>query len=189
MPERMASHWNAKGQVNGYMSRAWALFFMPGLSILLYLLFLAIPRIDPLKSNIKKFRGYFDNFVILILLFLFYLYLATIFWNRGFRFNMGYIVLPGISILLYYAGIVIENAKRNWFIGIRTPWTLSSDRVWKKTHLIGGKLFKICAIIILISVFFISFATEYVFWIVFVLILALSFGLIAYSYFEYRKKK
>lgn len=189
MPDRMASHWNSQGQVDGYMSKAWALFLMPGMSVGLYLLFLLIPRIDPLKKNIQKFRNYFDNFIIILLVFLFYLYLATIFWNLGFQFNMGYTLLPALSILFYYVGILVENAKRNWFIGIRTPWTLSSDRVWKKTHSIGGRLFKAYAIFILVSLFFVSFIQKYVVWIVLAPVLAIALGLIVYSYFEYQKRK
>lgn len=189
MPGMMASHWNAQGQVNGYMSKAWALFLMPGISVALYLLFLLIPRIDPLRNNIKKFRNYFDNFITIILAFLFYIYLASIFWNLGYQFNMGYVLLPAFAILFYYAGILIENAKRNWFIGIRTPWTLSSERVWKKTHSIGGKLFKAYALFILVSLYLVSFLPNYIFWIIIIPILAIALGLVVYSYFEYKKKK
>jgi len=134
MPDRIASHWNAQGQVDGYMSKFWGLFLMPIISVGLLLLFILIPRIDPLKSNIQQFRKYFDGFVVLIMVFLFYLYLLTIFWNSGNRFNMIAFLSPAFAILFYYSGILIENTKRNWFIGIRTPWTLSSDRVWDKTH-------------------------------------------------------
>jgi len=81
MPEQMASHWNAQGEVDDYMSKFWALFLMPLMSLGLLLLFLVIPKIDPLKQNIEKFRKYFDGFIVLMLGFLFYVYLLTIFWN------------------------------------------------------------------------------------------------------------
>jgi uncharacterized membrane protein len=134
MPEVVASHWNAQGEVDGYMPKSWGLFLMPLLLVGLFLLFLLIPKIDPLKENIKKFRRYFDGFTALLILFLFYVYLLTIFWNIGSRFNMGQLMIPALGILFYYCGILVENAKRNWFIGIRTPWTLSSETVWDKTH-------------------------------------------------------
>jgi len=184
MPEKMASHWNAQGQVDGYMSKFWGLFLMPIISIGLFLLFILIPKIDPLKENIEKFRKYFDGFIVLIMTFLFYIYLLTVFWNIGIRFNMAQLMMPALGILFYYCGILVENAKRNWFIGIRTPWTLSNEKVWDKTHRIGGKLFKVTGIIAFLGIFFPKYA------ILFVIIPVISVAVYAiiYSYFEYQKQ-
>jgi uncharacterized membrane protein len=184
MPEMMASHWNRQGEVNGYMSKCSSLFFMPFMSLFMFLLFILIPKIDPLKANIEKFRKYYDCFILLVILFLFYIYLLTIFWNLGYRFNMGQLMVPAMALLFYYAGILIENAKKNWFIGIRTPWTLSSDSVWDKTHKIGGKLFKINGLIALLGFFF----PKRAFCIVIIPILLFSLYLVLYSYFEYQKE-
>ena len=184
MPEKMASHWNSKGEVDDYMPRFWALFLMPILSFGLFLLFLLVPKIDPLKQNIEKFRKYYDGFIVLIIGFLFYVYLLTIFWNLGFRFNMAQLMMPALGALFYYCGVLIENAKRNWFIGIRTPWTLSSEMVWDKTHKLGGKLFKIAGIIALFGIILESYA--FIFLIIPVIFI--SIYLIAYSYFEFQKE-
>ena len=184
MPDRIATHWNAQGQVDGYMSKFWGLFPMPIISVGLLLLFILIPTMDPLKSNIQQFRKYFDGFVVLIMVFLFYLYLLTIFWNSGYRFNIIVFLSPAFAILFYYTGILIENTKRNWFIGIRTPWTLSSDRVWDKTHKIAGKLFKIAGIVALGAIFF---ETAAIFFII-VPVIIISIYAIVYSYFEYQKE-
>jgi uncharacterized membrane protein len=184
MPEKLASHWNAQGQVDGYMSKFWGLFLMPIISVGMLLLFILIPRIDPLKSNIQQFRKYFDGFVVLIIVFLFYLYLLTIFWNSGNTFNMITFLSPAFAILFYYSGILIENARRNWFIGIRTPWTLSSDKVWDKTHKIGGRLFKIAGILSLLAIFFESYAI----YIIIVPVIIVTIYTVLYSYFEYQKE-
>jgi uncharacterized membrane protein len=184
MPEKMASHWNIQGQVDGYMSKFWGLFLMPIISVGLFILFVLIPRIDPLKENIAKFRKYFDNFVVLIILFLLYLYFLTILWNLGKRFNMIQVLAPAFGILFYYAGILIEHAKRNWFIGIRTPWTLSNEKVWQKTHEIGGRWFKIAGLIALLGVFLPSYA---IFFVLLPIILVAVYTII-YSYFEYQKE-
>ena len=184
MPEKLASHWGAQGKVDGYTSKFWGLFLMPIISVGLLLIFILIPRIDPLKSNIQQFRKHYDGFVVLILVFLFYLYLLTIFWNSGYTFNMTIFLSPALAILYYYTGILIENAKRNWFIGIRTPWTLSSDNVWEKTHKIAGKLFKIAGIVALIGVFF---KTAAIFFIV-VPVIIVSIYTVLYSYLEYQKE-
>jgi len=184
MPEKMASHWDARGQVDGYMSKFWGLFLMPLISVGLFLLFIAIPKTDPLKHNVEKFRKHYDEFVVLIIAFLFYLYLLTIFWNAGIRFNMIQLLTPALGILFYYCGILTENAKRNWFIGIRTPWTLSNERVWEKTHKIGGKLFKIAGLIAFSGVIFQNYA------LFFILIPVISAAIytIIYSYVEYQKE-
>ncbi len=184
MPEKMASHWDFRGEVDGYLSRFWGLFLMPILSLGLFLLFLFIPRMDPLKENIEKFRKYFDNFVVLIILFLFYVYLLTIFWNLGKRFSLIQFLTPALALLFYYTGVLVTNAKMNWFIGIRTPWTLNSERVWEKTHKIGGKLFKAAGIISLLGIIF---PHQAIFFIIFPAIF-FSFYSFVYSYLEYKKE-
>ena len=87
-PQEMASHWNSQGQVNGYLPKFWGLFLMPIISLAMFLLFALIPKIDPLKENIQKFRKYFDSFVVLIIVFMVYAHALTLFWNFGFRFDM-----------------------------------------------------------------------------------------------------
>ncbi|MEM5834732.1 MAG: SdpI family protein [Candidatus Aenigmatarchaeota archaeon] len=183
MQETMAFHWNIEGKVDSYASKSLALFLMPAIGFLLFLLFLAIPRIDPLKKNIEKFRNYFDSFFILILLFLLYLYSLTIIWNLGFNFNMVKNLVPAFSVLFFYTGVLVENAKRNWFVGIRTPWTLSSEKVWNKTHKLGGKLIKIAAFISLLGFFFENLA----FYFLILPILFACFYSVVYSYFEFKK--
>jgi len=185
MPERMASHWNAKGEVDGYMPKFWGLFLIPIVSMLIFLLFIVIPKIDPLKQNIEKFRKYYDGFVVLMIAYLFYIYLLTLLWNTGIRFSIVQLLVPAMGILFYYIGILVENAKRNWFIGIRTPWTLSSEKVWEKTHKIGGKLFKIAGIIAFIGIFFESYALFFIF----IPVILVATYTIIYSYFEYQKER
>jgi len=183
MPEKIASHWNAQGEVDGYMSKFWGLFLMPIISLALFLLFLFIPKIDPLKANIEKFRKYFDYFMVIFFAFLFYLYLLTIAWNLGERFNMIQFLSPAFGTLFFYCGIMIENAKRNWFIGIRTPWTLSNEEVWKKTHDVGGKLFKIAGVIAFGGLILPNLAL----FLVLFPVLFFTLYVTVYSYLEYKK--
>jgi uncharacterized membrane protein len=183
MPDRVASHWNAAGEVNGYMSKSGFLL-MPLVSVFLFLFFIFIPKIDPLKENIKKFREIFDNFILIIVFMMFYIQLLTIFWNIGYGFNMTRFIIPILGILYYYMGVLIENSKRNWSIGIRTPWTLSSEKVWDKTSKVGGKLFKFSGIISLIGILLPG--REIIFAIA--PIIFVSLYLVYYSYAEYKKE-
>jgi len=185
LPSSMASHWNEKGVVNGYMPKFWGVFFMPMLLIGCFLLFRFLPKFDPLKRNIDDFMGYYNIFIIIFTLFMFYIYLLTLFFNLfESTKNMLTFFAPAFAILFFYCGILISNAKRNWFIGIRTPWTLSSDYVWDKTHKLGGILFKIVAILSLIGVFFPKLAI----WFVLIPILIVTAWVIIYSYVIYRKE-
>ena len=184
MPDRMASHWNAKGEVDGYMSRFWGSFFMPLVLIGIALLFLAIPRIDPLKANIEKFRMYYDGFIVLFFVFMLCIYLQSILWNVGIEISPNATLPIGVGLLLFYAGILVENAKRNWFIGIRTPWTLSNEAVWDGTHRIGGRLFKIAAIITLLGILFESYALFFILVPVLLVVLYTT----VYSYVLYQRQ-
>jgi len=157
---------------------------MPIISVGLFFLFILIPKIDPLKENINKFRKYFDGFIVLMITFLFYIYLLTVFWNIGIRFNMAQLVMPALGILFYYCGILVENAKRNWFIGIRTPWTLSSEVVWDNTHKIGGKLFKLAGVVALLGIIFPRHAIFFVI----IPVISIAVYTLIYSYFEYQRK-
>ncbi len=184
MPDRMASHWSFQGEPDGHMSKFWALFLMPMVSVFLFLLLLVAPKIDPLKRNIEEFRRYFDAFVVLIITFLFYIYLLTLFWNLGYRFDMGQLMAPAMGVLFYACGILIKNAKRNWFIGIRTPWTLSSDSVWRKTHKLGAGLFKASGLIAFLGILL----PQYSFYFIMGPVLFSATFAIVYSYLQYRKE-
>ena len=184
MPEMMASHWNAQGNVNGYMPKFWGLFLMPFVLLGLLLLFNVIPKIDPL-DNIKKFKKYYDGFIIVMSIFMLFIHMQIILWNLRYMISPNYYIPISIGLLFFYIGIMCENSKRNWFVGIRTPWTLSSDKVWDKTHKLGGKLFKITGIIALIGVFFKNYAVYFIL----IPTIFVSVFLIVYSYVEYMKEK
>jgi len=185
MPSKVASHWNSQGQVDGYMSKFWGLFLMPFLSLAMFLLFIFLPHIDPLKKNYKDFRSYYEGLILLMIAFLFYVYLLTIFWNMEARFSMIQMLVPAFAVLFFYCGLLIEKVKRNWFVGIKTPWTLSSDKVWDKTHKLGGQLFKAAAVICLIGLF----AGQWAIWFTIVPVLIFTIYIYIYSYLEYRKEK
>lgn len=183
MPEKMASHWNAAGEVDGYLSRFWGLFLIPMILAVLIALFLLFPEIDPLRKNFKKFRKYYDGFIISFSVFMLFIYLHSALWNIGIKLPAN-IMVPAIAgILFFYLGSIMGHLKRNWIIGIRTPWTLFSDKVWKKTHKIGGELFKAAGIVALAGMFF----REHAIYFVIIPVLAIvAFGFV-YSYLQYKR--
>jgi len=183
LPSSIPSHWNYRGEVDGYMAKSWGIFLIPAFLFILFLLFLILPKADPLKANVEKFRKYFDGFIIVLFLFFIAIHLQTILWVLGTKIPPNIIFPIGLGILFYYVGIMLNHSQRNWFIGIKTPWTLSSDEVWDKTHKLGAKLFKICGGVSIIGIFFKDYA------IIFVLVpvIIAAIYLTIYSYIEYKK--
>jgi len=184
MPEKIAIHWNIQGEVDGYAPKFHGLFIIPFIFTGITFLFITIPRIDPLRKNVEKFRKYYDGFIVLLSAFMVFIHLYVISWNIGIRISPNIVLPPGLGILFSYCGILCENAKRNWFIGIRTPWTLSSERVWEKTHKVGGRLFKACGIISIVGLLFPSHATCFI---LIPVMFTVAF-LIVFSYLEYQKE-
>ena len=184
---KVASHWNARGEVDAYMDKFWGVFLFPMMAVPLYLFFLVIPKIDPLKKNIQKFRYYYDLFIVIFLLFFLYIQGLTIAWNLGMSYDMNLAILPAIAALFYYLSILMKKAERNWFIGIRTPWTLSDDVVWRKTHDAGSKWFKLLAIWFVLLLFFETTLADYFFWLVVAPLIGVVLGLVVYSYWLYAK--
>ncbi len=188
LPERIAIHWGADGKPDDYTPKHIACIVIPAIILLLLGLFEIIPRIDPLGKNIREFLQIYNQLIVILLLFLSIIHVAILLWNLGFEFSMSSVVLAGVGIILIYFGTVMPKMKPNWFVGIRTPWTLSNRRVWKKTHEFGGKSFIIAGIIIIAASLLISIqGTEQIVWIVVLSAIIPSFILIIYSYLEWRK--
>jgi uncharacterized membrane protein len=185
-PVQIASHWNAAGEVNGYMGKFWGIFLMPFFMVGLFILLLVLPKIDPLKNNINSFRKYYNSLWIFIFAFFLYIFAITLAWNLGYRFNFTFLMIPAMAVLWLFLGFFLRKVKRNWFIGIRTPWTLSNDVVWEKTHRLGGWLFMISGVITLLGLFFHGVI---VFVLMIIPVLITTTVTIIYSYVEYRKLK
>ena len=184
LPDPMPGHWNAAGEIDGYISKFWGVFLLPIISIALTGLFLIVPRIDPLKANIAQFRAAFNWFIVAFVVYILYLYILTLLAALGTLFNMTLMLLPAVGLLFIGIGYLMSGAKRNFFIGIRTPWTLSSDTVWDKTHKLGSRLFMLGGVVTILC----AFLGESGIWIMLVAMLGASFVPIVYSYVLYQRE-
>lgn len=184
LPAEMASHWNAAGEVDGTMPKLWGTFLFPLLIAGLAVLLEVAPRIDPRRENYEAFGGAYRGFVLLILGFLLYVHLLVLWWNLGLRFDLATAMIPALAVLYFAIGVLVERAEPNWFVGIRTPWTLSDDRVWERTHERSARLFKLAGVLAMVGV---VAPTEYAVLFIVGPVLVASLYAVAYSYVEFRR--
>jgi len=184
LPEQMASHWNAQGEVDGYTNKLWGSLVGPIVLLFLLILYWLVPKIDPLKENIKKFKSYFYIFIIVLSLFLLVIHILVIFWNSGIYVAVDKIATAGIGIMMIISGMLIKNAKQNYSIGIRTPWTLANKLVWQNTHQLFGPIFSLIGVSIIIGLLLFN---DYLFLFSLVLIIGVVIASYIYSYLRYVK--
>jgi uncharacterized membrane protein len=185
MPEVVASHWNAAGEVNGTMPKFWGLLIVPLLMTGFIALLLVLPRIDPLRENYRKFQDYYDGFILVFAVFFFVIQLQIILWGLGVPLSPNLVMPFMIGILFIYTGFLLEHAEPNWFVGIRTPWTLSSTSVWKKTHAMGATLFKLAGLVCMIGIL----AGTYAWLFILVPVMTVAVFVMVYSYVVFREEQ
>lgn len=183
LPERVPSHWNAQGEIDAWSSKNFAVFFFPAITLGIYLLITFIPLIDPLKKNYSKFAIPYFWFRMLFVVFFVLLYLYTLRAAFGTKINIRYFIVPIISIFFILLGIFLPRVKKNYFVGIRTPWTIHSEKTWDKTHKFAGKVFIAAGIIILLELIL----PKYTFLIFIIVVLLAALVPMIYSYFVFRK--
>ena len=184
LPVKMASHWNAQGIVDGYSSRVFNVLFFPLLEIFLFLLLTYVPKLDPKKKNIKLFESNYSLFISIMMIFMYIVQLQVFLWNIDIKVPIETSMPILMGILFIFVAHLIQSAKQNYTIGIRTPWTLASEKVWNKTHALGAKLFRVGGILTFLS----SLIPKYSFISIFAFILAPSIYLFIYSYLEFKKE-
>ncbi|MHB8053548.1 MAG: DUF1648 domain-containing protein, partial [Methanoregula sp.] len=114
LPEVVASHWNAAGDVNGTLPKFWGLILIPILMCFFCALLGVLPSIDPLRDNYRKFQDYYDGFILVLVAFFFFIQLEIILWALGIRISPNLIMPVMIGILFIYVGFLLEHAEPNW---------------------------------------------------------------------------
>ena len=152
LPRQMAIHFSAQGTPDDYLDRPFAVALLPALELAMVGMYAVIPRIDPLGENIADFEDHYDLIAVVTVGILAYVHGAVLAYNLGYEFQMGQVIAPVLAVVGIVFGTVVENAKQNWFVGIRTPWTLSNEEVWNRTHERSGILFKIAGLVALLAI-------------------------------------
>ena len=186
LPERVPTHWNLKGEVDGWSPRAWGAWLMPVVIAFVWALMRWLPAIDPRRRNYEKFGGTFEGIMLSVMVFMLILHGITLAAALGYPVAMERVAPAATGLLFIVIGNLLPRARSNWFVGIRTPWTLSSDRVWEKTHRVGGRLFVLGGILISLSALL---GASWGHWFLLAVISVCSVGAVIYSYVEWRKEK
>ena len=139
-PDRVPTHWGVSGQPDQFAAPFPGLFLLPMIMALLALVLPILPRIDPRKQNYRAFGSTYMAIQTGILVFMLALHAVTIAAALGLDINMNRAIVPLVGVLFVGLGNVMSKLRPNWFVGIRTPWTLSSPDVWTRTHRFGGRL-------------------------------------------------
>ncbi|WP_017473734.1 SdpI family protein [Amphibacillus jilinensis] len=186
LPEDMPMQWGADGSVNWTAPKLIALLFNIGNMVFMYLILYFIPKIDPKKKNYRQFsKAYYATMYGMVVLF-FIINVFVVLTGAGYDFNIHILVPVLVGLFFIIFGNYMQTLKTNWFLGIRTPWTLDNEAVWRKTHRLTAKIFIIAGIIFVI----LPFLEESIIIPVFVVVLVIIFITpIAYSYLIHKKSQ
>ncbi|WP_281613512.1 SdpI family protein [Flammeovirga sp. SubArs3] len=185
LPEKVPMHWNVYGEVDRYGERSELAALVVILPLISYLLFLVIPYIDP-KKRIKEMGGKYNSLNWIITGTMSWISFMIIYHAINESTNLGSGIFIGIGIMIMLLGNYFKTIRPNYFVGIRTPWTLESDQVWKETHALSGKIWMVGGVVLILTALIpnkiISFA---LFMLTIAVIVIIPF---VYSYRRYKKE-
>ncbi|YCA45476.1 SdpI family protein [Bacillus sp. JZ8] len=184
LPSQIPMQWGVDGTVNSYAPKLQAAFTHNGILLFLYALLVLSPKMDPRKQNYQKFSRSYRIITLAIMLVLFLLNISVLLASLGYNLNVTTITPILVGILFIILGNYMQTVKPNFFIGIRTAWTLSNEQVWRKTHRLGSKLFILGGLLFFVTPFV---PEQLLFPLIISIILAVVLIPTLYSYVQYRK--
>lgn len=185
LPDAIPTHWNLHGKVNQYSSKTFGTLFLPLLNIGMYALFLILPKIDPRKKNYNYFGNTYRNIRLLLVVFMTVMFFITMQMALGVMNADSKIVLILVFGVIAIFGNFLRTIRSNFFVGIRTPWTLDNPEVWRRTHEAGGRLWFYASLIGILCLLFIP--KEYIPWLMVPYLAVVIIYPILYSYLLFRK--
>ncbi|TDR17508.1 SdpI family protein [Marinicella litoralis] len=153
LPEKIPSHWNIEGEVDGYMNKPWGVYMLPIISTITSVVLMLLPKIAPKGFKLESAKSVYETIVLIMAVFM--LGVMILIFEAGMNKNidMNQWMMVGIGSLFIIVGNYLSKVPKNFFLGIRTPWTLASDVVWYKTHRLGSWTFVLAGIVALLGGF------------------------------------
>lgn len=177
-------HWGIDGTPDGYGPKWVGLLGIPILTALVVALLLVIPRFEPRRANLERSATAYVAVGIAITLFVTALHVAAVLAALGEDVNLGMVASIGIGLAFVVMGNYLGKTRSNWFFGIRTPWTLSSDRSWTRTHRLGGIAFMAVGLLVIVTA--LVAGPSVAIWVLLGGMAASIVGLLPYSYLVWR---
>ncbi len=134
-------HWNASGQADGWGPAWFSLLLAPAIQVGLLALLAFIPRFEPRRLNLSRSGRAYSVIVVGVMALMTVVQVGVVMATLGVVSDMAFIVMAGVGVLFVAIGLVMPGFQPNYIAGIRTPWTLTSDLSWRKTHVVGGRVF------------------------------------------------
>lgn len=181
LPERVPIHWNIRGEVDGFAGKTLALWMMPSVILLLVGLMLALPSLSPRGFDTGDFQGIYNRIVVGVAALMAMIHVVSLQAALEPKFPAAKWIVGGVMVLIGWLGAQLSGIGRNFWIGIRTPWTLSSDQVWRATHKVGAQWMGVGGAIGLLSVLL-----NLPLWVPLVILLVACFGPVVISYRIYK---
>jgi len=147
----IATHFGLDGQPDGYMPRDVGLAFGPILMLVFGLLLWILPAVSPKNASLKRSQSAFDAAQLAIIAFLAVVHIVVVLKALGVQVDTISILTLGAGFLFLIIGNLLPKTRFNYFMGVRTPWTLSDERVWDKTHRLAGPLFMLTGLAIVLA--------------------------------------
>ena len=184
LPEKVPLHWNGAGEVDRWGAKNELWWVMLILTVPTYLIFTIIPSIDP-KQKIQEMGGKFHQIKFATITFLAVLGLFILNSVKNQTLNSN-VILTLVGLLFATLGNFFQSIKPNYFLGIRTPWTLENEQVWKDTHKLAGLLWVAGGLsIVIFSLVFANNSALFGYLLTGV-VLILVLVPVTYSYFRFR---
>jgi uncharacterized membrane protein len=184
LPETVPSPWNLHGQVDGWTSRGHAAFLMPALLLVLWGVLRGLPAIDPRRAHYAKFESTFDLMISAVLTLVALVHVTVLAVALGAPISIHRVIPILLGVVLIAIGNQFPRARSNWWFGIRTPWTLSNERVWERTHRVGGYLMTAAGVTTIIGGLVSDFAAP----LIIVCLAVFALGSVIYSYYAWRQE-
>ena len=184
LPEKVPMHWNGAGEIDRYGDKKELLVTLFMLVGITYFVFLIIPFIDP-KQKLQNMGNKLNNLRMILTLFMSGLAVFILYSVQQKTSNPSF-VLAIIGLLFAFLGNYFKTIKPNYFIGIKTPWTLENEEVWKKTHQLGGKLWFVGGLLMALTFVLPNKIQFYTFM---GIVAVITIVPIVYSYLEFKKTK